>query len=289
MSEKTKSEWDILTESAEAIEAALPIRTKAPKVALVLGSGLGAFADTLQEAKSLDYGEIPHFVASKVPGHAGKLVLGSHHDLPVVVMQGRVHHYEGHDITQVVRPTRVLGRLGIETLIITNAAGTARKDLSPGAIVAIRDHLNLLGSNPLRGPNDERLGTRFPDMSQAYDPELRALAKATARKQGWEMHEGVYACMPGPSYETPAEVQMVARMGGDLVGMSTVPEVIAARHMGLEILGLSCVTNMAAGLSDTPLSHEEVAETAARVKETFLSLLDGLLQSLAKGQGQNKA
>lgn len=274
-------EWEVLQKSAAAIRETLSLDELSPKTGLILGSGLGAFGDTLECSRSVKYEDIPNFAASKVQGHAGRLIAGRKHGLPLLVMQGRTHYYEGHDITSVVRPVRVLNMLGIRNLIITNAAGSVRKDIVPGSIVAIRDHINMLGANPLRGPNDERFGVRFPDMSLAYDPDLRKIARVTAQLQGWEMQEGVYACMPGPSYETPAEVNMVSVLGGDLVGMSTVPEVIAARHMGLRILGLSCVTNMAAGLSDVPLSHEEVEDTATSVREKFMSLLDGVLREMA--------
>ncbi len=275
------NEWEILQESAHAVREALRIGELSAETGLILGSGLGAFGDTLENQRCVQYEEIPHFAASRVQGHAGRLIAGEKHGLPLLVMQGRTHYYEGHDITLLARPVRVLYMLGIRKLIITNAAGSVRKDIGPGSIVAIRDHINMLGANPLRGPNEERLGVRFPDMSSAYEPELRKTARATAQLQGWEMKEGVYACMPGPSYETPAEVKMVSVLGGDLVGMSTVPEVIAARHMGMKILGLSCVTNMAAGLSEVPLSHEEVEDTANSVREKFLSLLDGVLREIA--------
>jgi purine-nucleoside phosphorylase len=274
------SEWEKIQKCREFITDKLALETQ-PAAGLILGSGLGAFADTLTDARHVDYGDIPHFSASTVAGHAGRLVYGRKNGLDLLVMQGRVHYYEGHTLADVVRPIRVLGALKTPKVIITNAAGSVRPDVKPGQIICIRDHLNLLGDNPLVGPNDDRLGTRFPDMSAAYDPELRQTAKAVAESQGWPMREGVYACMIGPSYETPAEIAMIGRLGGDLVGMSTVPEVIAARHMGIRILGLSCVTNMAAGLSAGPLSHAEVAETAERVKKQFLALLDGLMDRLA--------
>ncbi len=280
--ENHQDEYQRIQEAAGAIRAALGPAFHKPRLGMILGSGLGAFAEKLEERREIPYGDIPHFPSSAVAGHAGKLVVGRLAGVALVVMQGRVHYYEGHDLTDVVRPARVLVALGAETLIVTNAAGSARKDLPPGELVLIRDHLNMLGHNPLRGPNDERLGPRFPDMSQAYDPELRALAAQVAQAQGWQAREGVYACMMGPSYETPAEVAMVGRLGGDLVGMSTVPEVIAARHMGARILGISCVTNYGSGLSDKPLSHDEVKETAARVTEKFESLLTGVIQALAK-------
>jgi purine-nucleoside phosphorylase len=272
--------WDEIQQASEFLKKRIP--DLKPEVALVLGSGLGSFADTLEEPVSVPYGEIPRFDESKVKGHEGTLTYGRKHGVMVLAQKGRVHYYEGHPLTQIVLPVRVMAAVGCTRFIITNAAGGARKDLSPGDIVALSDHINFTGANPLAGDNDERLGPRFPDMSTTYDPELRAMAADAARADGWELKEGIYAWMPGPTYETPAEVSMVCRAGGDLVGMSTVPEVIAVRHMGARILGLSCVTNMAAGLSETPLSHDEVAETATRVRKKFVSLLDGILERLGK-------
>ena len=253
-----------------------------PTVGLVLGSGLGSYADKLEDAVAIDYGDIPRFPVSTVAGHAGRLVVGSAGGVTCAAMQGRVHFYEGQDMRNVVFPLRALIRLGIKTFIITNAAGGVNATYSPGDLVLISDHINLLPEHPLRGDNDARLGPRFPDMTDAYAPELRALARVVARHQGLEAKEGVYCAMQGPSYETPAEIRMVRTLGGDLVGMSTVPEVIVARHMGARVLGISCVTNLAAGLSEKPLSHEEVTETATRVRERFVALLDGILEAIGR-------
>jgi purine-nucleoside phosphorylase len=266
--------------AAEAIRA--HIGTRVPTVGLVLGSGLGSYADKLEDAVALDYGDLPRFPVSTVAGHAGRLIVGSAGGVTCAAMQGRVHFYEGQDMRNVVFPLRALIRLGIKTFIITNAAGGVNASYSPGDLVLISDHINLLPEHPLRGDNDERLGTRFPDMTDAYAPELRALARVVARHQGLDAKEGVYCAMQGPSYETPAEIRMVRTLGGDLIGMSTVPEVIVARHMGARVLGISCVTNLAAGLSEKPLSHEEVTETATRVRARFVALLDGILEAIGR-------
>jgi purine-nucleoside phosphorylase len=260
---------------------------RAPRVGLVLGSGLGAYADRLGDAIKLDYASLPNFPVSTVEGHAGRLVIGRAGREPGIqcaAMQGRVHFYEGHALTTVTFPMRVLIALGCKTLVITNAAGGANPHYQPGELVALADHLNLFPDNPLRGVNDPRLGTRFPDMTRAYDPALRALAKKVAAAQGFALPEGVYAGSPGPTYETPAEVRMARAMGADLVGMSTVPEVIVARHGGARVLGISCVTNMAAGMTGQPLSHDEVTETATRVRERFIGLLDGVLTARGRGE-----
>jgi purine-nucleoside phosphorylase len=252
-------------------------------VGLVLGSGLGAYADKLHDAVAIDYRDIPYFPVSTVHGHAGRLVVGRAGGPtgPVcAAMQGRVHFYEGHEMTRVTFPIRVLARLGCATFVITNAAGGCNPAYAPGDLVAITDHLNLMPSSPLRGTNEERFGPRFPDMTVAYAPELRALAHEAARGLGFELREGVYCGLPGPTYETPAEIRMVRTLGGDLVGMSTVPEVIVARHMGAKVLGISCVTNLAAGMSGQPLSHDEVTEVASRVRARFVSLLDAVLTRL---------
>jgi purine-nucleoside phosphorylase len=253
-----------------------------PTVGLILGSGLGDFADRLDERVAIDYRDVPYFPVSTVHGHAGKLVLGRIGDLRVVAMQGRAHHYEGNSMAQVTFPPRALVTLGARTLVITNAAGGVNRGYKPGDLVVLRDHLNFMQS-PLLGPNDDRLGARFPDMTNAYDPTLRTLAREAGKDLGLELQEGVYAAGTGPQYETPAEVKMLGILGADLVGMSTVPEVIAARHMGARVLGISCVTNMAAGISGEPLSHDEVTETANRVKQTFIKLLEGILTRLSAG------
>ncbi len=262
--------------AVQQIRARLPADA-APRIGLILGSGLGAWADRLAGRVAVPYREIPGFAASRVVGHAGNLVYGRAGGVPVLAMQGRVHYYEGHDVAAVAFPARALVAAGCTTLVITNAAGGVDPSLRPGELVIIGDHLNLLGCSPLRGENDERVGPRFPDMTEAYDPALRRLAVRAGAALGLALREGVYACLPGPSYETPAEVRMVRTLGADLVGMSTVPEVIAARHMGARVLGISCVTNLAAGIGREKLSHAEVTETAERVRETFTALLDKIV------------
>jgi len=271
---------DQLDIAATAIRA--QIGKRKPTVGLVLGSGLGAYADRLSDAVALDYGDIPRFPISTVTGHAGRLIVGDAGGVTCAAMQGRVHFYEGQDMGSVVFPVRTLVRLGIKTIIITNAAGGVNAAYTPGDLVLISDHINLLPEHPLRGENDERIGPRFPDMTEAYAPELRALARVVARHQGLAAHEGVYCAMQGPSYETPAEIRMARALGGDLVGMSTVPEVIAARHMGARVLGISCVTNMAAGITGQPLSHQEVTEVATKARERFVALLDGILEAIGR-------
>ena len=243
----------------------------------MLGSGLGAFADDLTEAVRIPYAEIPSFPRSTAVGHAGQLVVGKLGDVPVGVMQGRVHLYEGYSAAEVAFPVRVLGRMGIRNLILTNAAGGINVEYGQGALVILRDHINLQGQNPLSGPNDERFGHRFPDMSYAYAKRLREIALEEARRLGIAPHEGVYAALAGPSYETPAEIRYLRTIGADLIGMSTVAETIVARHMGIEVLAISCVTNMAAGILDKPLDHEEVLETGRRVMGHFISLLRNVL------------
>src|SRR6266852_832698 len=248
-----------------------------PRIGLVLGSGLGAFADSLTDAAHIPYADIPAFPQSTAIGHAGRMVLGKAGSIAVAAMQGRVHLYEGYSAQEVAFPIRVFGRMGIRAVILTNAAGGINLNYSQGALVLIRDHINLQGQNPLVGPNDERLGVRFPDMTHAYAKDYRELAREEAGKLGMTLHEGVYAALPGPSYETPAEIDYLRRIGADLVGMSTVAEVIAARHMGIKVLAISCVTNMAAGILDQPLSHAEVLETAERVRGQFEALLQAVL------------
>src|SRR6201993_1949154 len=252
-----------------------------PKVGLVLGSGLGAFADSLCNAVLVPYADIPSFPRSTAIGHAGRLVIGNAGSVPVAAMQGRVHQYEGYTAQEVSFPIRVFARMGIKALVLTNAAGGINLGYAQGALVLIRDHINLQGTNPLIGPNDDRFGVRFPDMTHAYSRAFREIAREEAAKQNLMLHEGVYAALLGPSYETPAEIEYLRRIGADLVGMSTVAEVIAARHMGLNVLAISCVTNMAAGILDQPLSHAEVMETGERVKTTFESLLRAVLPRVA--------
>lgn len=272
-----------LVEQLGAVAALLQSRTELrPDVGIILGSGLGTFADSLADAIVIPYGEIPGFPVSSVPGHAGRLVIGRLGDSVVVAMQGRVHFYEGYAPWQVAFPARVLCRLGIRALVVTNAAGGIRRDLAPGDLMRITDQLNLSGMNPLVGPNDARLGPRFPDMSTAYDPALGALLDDVATRLGTELKAGVYCCLSGPTYETPAEIRMLRVLGADAVGMSTVPEVIAAAHMGVPVVGVSCITNFAAGIGDKPLSHEEVAEVAAQVTDKFVGLLGTFLPELAR-------
>ncbi len=256
--------------------AAQTIRDRSPfepRVALVLGSGLGDFANEFQEAVAIPYQEIPGFKVSTVEGHAGRLVIAKVEDVPVLAMQGRVHFYEGYSLDEVTFPIRTFKLAGIKTVVLTNAAGGIDVQLRQGALMLIRDHLNLMGANPLRGPNDARLGPRFPDMSDVYSRTLQEIAVAEAGALGIELRRGIYAALTGPSYETPAEIQMLRGLGADAVGMSTVPEAIVARHMGMDVLGISCITNMAAGLGNEPINHEEVVEIGKQVRSTFTQLL----------------
>lgn len=258
------------------------IGDRSVRVGLILGSGLGGFAERLERAVVIPYGQIPGFPASAVHGHKGQLVIGELNGCMCLAMQGRVHMYEGHTAQQVSFPARVLVALGARTLIITNAAGGLEPSWEPGTLMLISDHLDLLRDHALRGPNDERLGPRFPDMTVAYDPALRTIAREVAAGQGLQLQEGIYVAMPGPTYETPAEVRMLQRLGAHATGMSTVPEVVVARHMGARVLGISCITNKAAGITGQPLSHDEVTETATRVRSQFEALLAGVLGRLAK-------
>jgi purine-nucleoside phosphorylase len=253
-----------------------------PKIALVLGSGLGAFADEFEAAERVPYAKIPHFPQSTAIGHAGQLVLGKVDGIEVLGMQGRVHLYEGYSAKQVAFPVRVFVRLGVKAVILTNAAGGIKGEFTEGRLVAITDHINLQGGNPLIGVNEEKFGPRFPDMTTAYDKQFREIAIARARHLGFEMGEGVYAALAGPSYETPGEIRYLRAIGADLVGMSTVPEVIAARHSGMRVLGISCVTNAAAGVLDAPLDHKDVLATAERVKGHFIGLLRAVIPEIAK-------
>ena len=251
-----------------------------PGIGLILGSGLGFLADEVEGATVVGYGELPGFPVSTVEGHASRLVLGYLKEKPVAVMQGRFHYYEGYSMERLALGVRLLARLGARLLIVTNAAGGIRKDLEPGDLMLITDHINLMGSNPLMGTNPDHLGPRFPDMSDAYSRDLRKQAHRISSGMGLALKEGVYAAMTGPSYETPAEVRMLGRLGADVVGMSTIPEVIAATHAGLSVLGISCVSNLAAGITDKPLSHDEVRETAEQARESFSKLVLGLVEKL---------
>jgi purine-nucleoside phosphorylase len=289
----------------QVAEAAAYLKTRigplAPRVSIVLGSGLGAAADAVSNAVLIPYGEIPHFPQSTVVGHSGRIVAGmlggapvAHPNdkdpslgTPVLLMQGRVHFYEGYSPLEVTFPMRVLGALGIRAVVLTNAAGGIAEGLALGQLVALSDHINMMGWNPLIGPNEPRFGIatgaglRFFDMTEAYSKRLRALAREAAHEEGFQMAEGVYLATPGPSFETPAEIRAFRVMGATLVGMSTVPETIVARHMGIEVLGISCVTNLAAGLSATPLSHEEVFETGRKVEARLAGLLARLAPRVA--------
>jgi purine-nucleoside phosphorylase len=253
-----------------------------PEIALVLGSGLGAFADEFSGATRIPYAEIPHFPRSTAIGHAGNLVIGNVGAIPVAGMQGRVHLYEGYSVNEVAFPIRVFARMGVKAVILTNAAGGIKREFVQGKLVVIKDHINLQGGNPLTGPNDERFGVRFPDMTAAYDRRFREMAVGEGNRMGIGMYEGVYTALPGPSYETPAEIRYLRAVGADLVGMSTVPEVIAACHSGIRVLGISCVTNAAAGILDQPLDHKDVLETAERVKSQFIGLLTALIPRIAE-------
>lgn len=266
---------------AAAVEAIRARSALEPVVGVVLGSGLGGFADDLDDGVEIPYGAIPGWPASTAAGHAGTLVLGTLGGLPVAAMRGRAHLYEGHDAQRVAFGVRVLARLGVRTLVLTNACGAIREDLAPGDLVVLTDHLNLQGASPLVGPNDDTLGPRFPDMSDAYDPGLRRAAREAAARLGIELAEGVYAAWLGPAFETPAEIRMLRILGGDVVGMSTVPEVLAARHMGVRCLAFSCVTNMASGILPEPIDHERVLEIGAAAQGRLTALLREIVPVLA--------
>ena len=269
--------YDEIAETAEHLRRAIgPV----PDTAVVLGSGLGDFATGLAESRVLPYGDIPHWPASKVIGHAGQLVVGGVGKRRVIALSGRAHFYEGHSMGTVTFATRVLGMLGVKVLILTNAAGGINLKFSSGALMLITDHINLMGTNPLVGPNEDRFGFRFPDMTEIYSRRLHALAREAAHAAGIELEEGVYVAVHGPSYETPAEIRAFRTLGADAVGMSTAPEAIVARQMGIEVLGVSCITNMAAGVLPQPLHHDEVMETARRVRGSFIALLEGVIGRL---------
>ncbi|MGH9590356.1 MAG: purine-nucleoside phosphorylase [Terracidiphilus sp.] len=277
--------FDDVTEAAEFLRTTLGLLR--PRVGIVLGSGLGAAAEAVTDAAIIPYREIPHFPQSTVEGHSGTMVAGRLGGAPVVVMQGRVHFYEGYTPPQVTIPMRVLGALGVRAVVLTNAAGGIAEDYRVGQLVLLADHINMMGWNPLHGPNEARFGytagagLRFFDMTEAYSKSLRALAREAAAKEGFELKEGIYLATPGPSFETPAEIRAFRTLGATLVGMSTVPETLVARHMGMEVLGISCVTNLAAGLGATKLSHEEVNETGRQVERRLANLLARLAPKIA--------
>src|SRR6184192_83529 len=272
-----QDDFSLADTAATFLLSKTPLR---PKIGLVLGSGLGAFADELSDAARIPYEQIPSFPRSTAIGHAGQMVIGKADGIPLAAMQGRVHLYEGYSPQQVAFPMRVFGRMGVRAVILTNAAGGINLEYKQGALVLISDHINLQGQNPLVGPNDDRFGVRFPDMTQAYSKPLREIARGAAQRMGNNLAEGVYAALLGPSYETPAEIRYLRTIGADIVGMSTVPEVIVANHMGMRVLGISCVTNMAAGILPQRINHEEVLETGRMVRDTLVSLLKAVLPRL---------
>lgn len=272
-----KNLYDKIVESSVYIKSKTNI---VPQIGLILGSGLGVLADEIENPVIISYDEIPNFPVSTVEGHKGQLVIGQLQGKNVVAMQGRFHYYEGYAMQDTTFPVRVMKALGIETVFVTNAAGGANKEFKPGDLMIITDHINLGGYNPLIGPNDNRLGVRFPDMSTAYTPKYIEVARQFAKELEIDIKEGVYAFFTGPTYETPAEVRMARVLGADAVGMSTVPEVIVASHSNLEVVGISCITNMAAGILDQPLNHEEVIETTQKVKEQFLNLVKKIVSEI---------
>lgn len=255
-----------------------------PQIGLILGSGLGVLAEEIEHAIKIPYSEIPNFPVSTVEGHAGQLVYGQLEGAIVLAMQGRFHYYEGYSLDKVTFPIRVMKALGVEQLIVTNAAGGVNETFQPGDLMIISDHINNMGTNPLIGPNDSALGVRFPDMTEAYSKQLRKLAKDVAACLGIRVQEGVYVANTGPSYETPAEIRMIRALGGDAVGMSTVPEVIVARHSNMEVLGISCISNMAAGILDQPLTHDEVIETTEKVKADFLRFVKAMVREMSENK-----
>jgi purine-nucleoside phosphorylase len=283
MTMRAESSSGSLYDRAE--HAARMIRARAGvevSVAIVLGSGLGAFADDLTDAVAIPYEEIPGFARSTVEGHAGHLVIGKTGEVTVAAMQGRFHFYEGYSLEDVTFPIRVLKRLGVHTLVLTNAAGALNTEFAPGSLMVISDHINLLGANPLTGPNDDRFGPRFPDLTLVYAAELQNMVIEEARAMGMELRRGIYAALSGPSYETPAEIHMVRTLGADAVGMSTVPEAIVARHMAMQVIGISCITNLAAGVSNRPIDHSQVMAIGERVRGEFTELLRRVVKRLAQ-------
>ena len=275
--------YDQVREAADAVQARVD---ETPIAAIVLGSGLGEFANRLADAVSLRYSDLPHWPVSRVVGHEGRLVvgrIGHSNGKRAVVLSGRSHLYEGHSAQTVTFGVRVLGLLGVKTIVLTNATGGVNTTFSEGALMVIDDHINLMGANPLAGPNDDRFGPRFPDMTEVYSLDLRGVADRAARANNLRLAHGVYAALLGPSYETPAEIRYLRAIGADAVGMSTVPEAIAARHMGMKVLGISCITNMAAGVLPGPLNHEDVLATTRRVRGQFMALLEGILEGIPEG------
>ena len=279
MPEETTSQtvYERVEHAARSIRARI---NEEPRVALVLGSGLGAFADDLEDAVAIPYEEIPGFARPTVEGHAGRMVVGKIGGVTVAVMQGRFHYYEGYAFEEVTFPIRTLSLLGAKSLVLTNAAGGINVAFDQGALMVISDHLNLMGASPLRGAHDKRFGQRFPDMSEVYARDYQEIAVEEAHAMGLELRRGIYAALSGPSYETPAEIRMLRILGADAVGMSTVPEAIAAQQMGVKILGISCITNMAAGVIGEPINHQEVIETGERVRDTFKELLRRVIPRL---------
>lgn len=267
-----------IREAISVIESAIG-SVHAP-IGMILGSGLGGLAAEIENARSLSYSHIPHLPMSTVPGHDGKIVVGDWHGRRVVVLAGRIHRYEGHEPSLVAMPVQLLAAMGVHTVIVTNAAGAINADYQPGQLMLISDHLNLMGGNPLMGMNEDRIGPRFPDMTVAYDRDLRQRAHGLAKARGIVMQEGVYAGVLGPSYETPAEIRMLRALGADAVGMSTVPEVIAARHVGMRVLGMSCLTNMGAGMSGGLLDHDEVKVVAGAATQSMIDLIADIVASL---------
>jgi purine-nucleoside phosphorylase len=282
MTMKVADLHDRIELAAHAIRREIP---DPPEIAIVLGSGLGVLADRLANPSIIPYADIPNFPRPTVPGHAGNFLVGDLGPARVVALQGRFHYYEGHDLETVTFPVRVLQALGIKTLILTAATGGIHPDYRPGALVCVSDHLNLIGANPLRGPNDDRLGTRFPDMTRVYSPRLRQVAREEADRLGLGLREGVYACLPGPSYETPAEIRMLRTLGADVVGMSTVPEAIVARHAGMEVLAFALVTNAAAGITGETITHEEVIEAGREAGLRLGSLIEAVVERIGHLRG----
>jgi purine-nucleoside phosphorylase len=264
----------------EARDFILSKTDRQPSIGMILGSGLGTLADEISNPVTIPYSEIPHFAKSEAVGHANELVIGELMGKTVVAMKGRFHYYEGYTLDEVTFPVRVMKALGVENLLITNACGAINTSFSPGDLMLITDHINLVGTNPLIGPNNSELGTRFPDVSRVYNPDLRTLASKVAKGQNISLQEGVYAWWSGPAYETPAEIRMIRVLGADAVGMSTVPEAVVAVHGGMKVLGISCLTNMASGILDQPLSHDEVIEVAGKVRGNFVNLVKGVLEEI---------